>query len=857
MRKSGYHKRDWFVALVVGIAFGVAMLFRGNFLERAELIAYDVGVNATYRAPGAADQIAVVAIDDASIAEIGRWPWPRGAYTEVLERLTKAEPRAVAVLLDLTEPRVDPGLDSIREIREKLSQMAVPRQASSEFAELRALLNQAEKELDADSALAQALRKTPNLHLSMFPDVGGTPRHPAAKLPDYMERHRLANVAGPATNSNWPYPIAGLRVPFEQFGRHASGIGHLSMRVDADNGVRAIRPVLQYDGQYYVALPLLLAARTFGLDVRNIGYEIDNGVKLGKVFVPTDLAAQTYIGFYQPPPGKEHAFAIYSFRDVQQDKVPPSAFTNKIVLIGPAATGAGAKFVTPITKLDLINARSAVSEVGAGNQLMSEPELVANVTASILNEDFYTAPDWTAWAQPALALAILIYMMLALARMRGKTALLLSLLVLVGLLGAEQFLLVTQKVWLQTASPALLLVAGYVAIVIKRFVLGERERADTDSAQSDRMLGITLQSQGQLDMAMDKFRALPVDESVLDLIYNLALDFERKRQFHKAAAAYDYILDHRRSFRDCVERRKRASQGDTALAFGKTLILDGAERPTLGRYRIEKEIGRGEMGIVYLGRDPKINRRVAIKTMVLSPEMGAKDLGNLRERFFREAETAGSLHHPNIVTIYDVGEEHDLAYIAMEYLEGKELSTYIEPNKPLAFDWILDVAIKIADALAYAHRNDVVHRDIKPHNIFYHDATGAVKVMDFGIARITAANRTKTGLVLGTPAYMSPEQITGKRVDGRSDQFSFGCMLFELVTGDTPFGGDTFAALTHQIINAPTPDIRKLRAETPMRLVAIIKRLLQKQVTKRYQSGDELKETLEQCRSGLNEAAKA
>jgi CHASE2 domain-containing sensor protein len=843
MRRSGYYKQDWFIALLVGIVFGVAILFRSSFLERVELIAYDIGVNATHRAPGAADQIAIVAIDDASIAEIGRWPWPRSAYTEVLERLAKAEPRAVAVLLDLTEARVDPGLTSIREIREKLSQMAVPRQASSEFAELRALLNQAEKDLDADRALAQALRKTPNLHLPMFPDVGGTPRHPAAKIPDYMERHRLANATGSATDSNWPYPIAGLRVPLEQFGRYASGVGHLSVRIDADNGVRAIRPVLQYDGQYYPALPLLLAARSFGLDVRHIEYEIDKGIKLGKLFVPTDLAAQTYIGFYQPLPGKEHAFAIYSFRDVQQDKLPPSAFTNKIVLIGPAATGAGATYATPVTTTN-----------GAP---ISEPELVANVTASILNEDFYTTPDWTAWAQPAIALMVLLYMMLALARMRGKTALLVSLLVLVGLLGAEQFLMVTQKVWLQATSPALLLLVGYLAIVIKRFVLGERERAETDSMQSDRMLGLSLQSQGQLDMALDKFRALPVDESVLDLIYNLALDFERKRQFHKAAAAYDYILDHRRNFRDCVERKKRASQGDQTLAFGKTLILDGAERPTLGRYRIEKEIGRGEMGIVYLGRDPKINRRVAIKTMALSPEMGVKDLGNVRERFFREAETAGRLHHPNIVTIYDVGEEHDLAYIAMEYLEGKELSTYIEPGKPLPFDWILDVAIKIADALAYAHRNDVVHRDIKPHNIFYHEATGGVKVMDFGIARITAANRTKTGLVLGTPAYMSPEQISGKRVDGRSDQFSFGCMLFELVTGDTPFGGDTFAALTHQVINAPTPDIRKLRPDTPMRLVAIIKRLLQKQVTKRFQSGDEMKEALEQCRGGLNEAAKA
>jgi len=356
---------------------------------------------------------------------------------------------------------------------------------------------------------------------------------------------------------------------------------------------------------------------------------------------------------------------------------------------------------------------------------------------------------------------------------------------------------------------------------------------------------------------MDKFRKLPPDESVLDLIYNLALDFERKRQFHKAAAAYDYILGHRPGFRDCAERKKRATHADQTVVLGKTVILDGAEKPMLGRYQVEKELGRGAMGTVYLGRDPKINRLVAIKTLALSEDFAASSAASLRERFFREAETAGRLHHPNIVTIYDVGEEHDLAYIAMEYLEGKDLETYIRSDQPLAFDWIVDVAIKVADALAYAHRNDVVHRDIKPANIIYHEATGGVKVTDFGIARITAATHTQTGTILGTPSYMSPEQIAGKRVDGRSDLFSFGSMLFELITGDTPFDGDSLATLMHQIINAPTPDIRKLRPDTPARLTAVIKRLLQKDIKKRYQNGEELKQDLEQCLDALSRSAKA
>lgn len=839
MRKREYYKQDWFIALLVAIVFGTAVLTRNDLLQRLELAAYDIGVRMTHRASGASDQIVIVAIDDQSIAELGRWPWPRSVLAEGLERLSKSEPRAVGLLFGLTESQNDPGLSSIRDIREKLSSINMPKQARAQLGELRTLLNQTEKQLDTDRAMAQALRTTPHLYLRMFVDWG---KPSDTKAPEYIHRYGLSAPTPSPMESIQSNPITGIQPPLEQFGRYARGIGHLSFRLDADKGARAFHSAFEYNGRRYLSLPILLTASSLGVETGQIEYEAAKGIKLGKLFVPTDSEAQTYIGFYQPPSGKDRTFTTYSFNELRADKLSPSLFANKIVLIGSTATGIGPQFTTPIT---------------ADKALMPEPELAANAITSILNEDFYTVPNWAAWVEPNIVLILMLYLILALPRMSGRTALLVSLLLMIGLLGTEQFLMVTQKTWLQTTSPALLLLIGHLAIVAKRFVLGERIKAETDSAHTNRMLGLALQSQGQLDMAMDKFRKLPVDESVLDLIYNLALDFERKRQFHKAVSAYDYILEHHWSFRDCADRKKRASQGDQVMVLGKTLILDGTEKPTLGRYRIEKELGRGEMGVVYLGLDPKINRRVAIKTMSLSHSLEEKEISDLRERFFREAETAGRLHHPNIVTIYDLGEEHDLAYIAMEYLEGKELSAHIQPGKPLPFDWILNVAIQVADALAYAHRNDVVHRDIKPSNIVYHEATGTVKVTDFGIARIIAANRTKTGTVLGTPAYMSPEQISGKRVDGRSDLYALGSMLFEMVAGDTPFDGDSFAALMHQIINAPAPDIRKVRSDTPENLAAIIKRLLQKQAGKRYQTGEELKEALEQCRSSLNETAKA
>jgi serine/threonine-protein kinase len=253
------------------------------------------------------------------------------------------------------------------------------------------------------------------------------------------------------------------------------------------------------------------------------------------------------------------------------------------------------------------------------------------------------------------------------------------------------------------------------------------------------------------------------------------------------------------------------------------------------------------MGTVYLGRDPKINRVVAIKTMPLSDEFAEDELAKAKDRFFREAETAGRLSHPNIVTIYDAGEEHDLAYIAMEFLHGKDLTHLIKSQAPLPEAWVLDLAAKVADALDYAHKQDVVHRDIKPANIMYDETDNSIRVTDFGIARITASSRTKTGVILGTPSYMSPEQLAAKKVDGRSDLFSLGVMMYELLCGERPFGGETVAALTFQIANSRHPDIRRQCSDLSPCVQPIVDRLLEKDVEKRFQTGGELKRAIIGC----------
>ena len=266
----------------------------------------------------------------------------------------------------------------------------------------------------------------------------------------------------------------------------------------------------------------------------------------------------------------------------------------------------------------------------------------------------------------------------------------------------------------------------------------------------------------------------------------------------------------------------------------------------LGRYRVLKELGRGAMGLVYLGKDPTIQRFVAIKTMRLDPADHDDKLQDVKARFFREAESTGRLSHPNIVTIYDAGEENDLGYIAMELIEGIPLKQWARKPNLMPVNEVLLTVATVADALDYAHQQGVVHRDIKPANIML-TKDRVVKVMDFGIAKMASSSKTQTNIVLGTPTYMSPEQIAGKKVDGRSDIFSLGIVLFELLTGQLPFTADNLSAVLFSIAHHPHPDIQTLRPDLPPMVQEIVDRALQKELPHRYRRAEEFAGELRAC----------
>ncbi len=260
---------------------------------------------------------------------------------------------------------------------------------------------------------------------------------------------------------------------------------------------------------------------------------------------------------------------------------------------------------------------------------------------------------------------------------------------------------------------------------------------------------------------------------------------------------------------------------------------------SIGKYQIQKVLGRGGMGTVYEALDPHINRKVAVKTMIA----GLAQNPDLRTRFLREAQAAGGLRHRNIVTVYDFGEDKGQPYIAMEFIEGTDLEKVIQSKEHRGLAWKLDVLKQLAEGLAFAHKNGIVHRDVKPANVRV-TPEGDVKIMDFGIAQLQSSTMTKGGLVLGTVHYMSPEQIEGHKVDHRADIFSVGAIAYELISGRRPFDGESLTAVMFRVMNE-TPDTKPIATDYSPALDGVILKALHRDVNARYQTLDEMASDLE------------
>ncbi len=807
-------------ALLVAVIL-VGMLLGAPPLENLDYILFDQLT--AMRSGSNGEKVAVVAIDAESINKIGSWPWPRTYLAEVVSLVSDQGATAVGLHLLLQDEEWNPGLAGLSSLRRKLK-------LNRKTLVGRSLLEM-ESDINGDGKLLAAVKKSGHVVVPyLFTHDVTRVSNLTDNLPPYLPwknpekdwQASLASLRNPLRDYCRSESVNNVLSSFAALSRATSLKGHTSFTGGINNRPRSISLLRKYEGKLFPAMVLQLAG--LADEGKNPYLKLE-----GMSLLVNGKPVQTGVDFsvYVNPP-TEAAVEQFSFYDVINGNIPDDAFSDKVVLLGltaPAVTPGGS--VNLPEPAPVISAAAVVSDLLAGAQVVR--------------------PFWAFLLEAAVLIYLGIFMILVLPRLNLGLGSLLQALFLFGWIAVVAGLLFLKGMWFQIAPHLVVVLAGLLLISLQRFVTqGGQKFEDL------KMLGLSFQSQGMLDMAFDKFRECPVsDKSIKEILYNLGLDFERKRMFNKAIAVYSHLLkggkfkDAKKKVVELREMEKSVVLGGNGGKDGTMIIGKGATAPTLGRYEVVRELGQGAMGTVYLGRDPKINREVAIKTLNLH-NVEPDQVKEVKERFFREAEAAGRLNHPHIVTIYDAGEEHDLAYMAMEYLEGKDLSAHCSKKKLLPVADVMQIAAEVAEALAYAHKNDVVHRDIKPSNLM-RLKNGQIKVTDFGIARVVNSSQTQTGTILGTPSYMSPEQVSGERVKGLSDLFSLGVVCYELLSGEKPFVGDSLGALMHNIANVKYTPLRKVRGDLPECCYAVVRKLLKKDFKDRYRNATEAAAALKKC----------
>jgi len=839
---------DWIIGVAVTLFFLVIAFF--GVLDGIELKSFD------FRAKLAATSdvnpdIELVTISTDDLAEFGRWPWSRDILAKGIDNLAHAGARVIAMDFLFSEPEESTGLDAVKSLKETYNSLGLAQEGPG--LSFYQQLAEKETDLDNDAKLYNAVKSAGNVVLPVYFDTtsSGTDK----EAPEFVSRHAFKQVKGidddlAMSSLVWFNKINPL---LPSLAEATAATGHINLFPDSDGSIRSDIHVVGYlKDTYFPSYPVAIVRTYQGLKDEDLSATLGSGGGVDFRVSPSSVIRAPVIDYQMRTllswnAGPAIAFHQTTFSKVFKNEIQTDLFKDKIVIIGPTAAGVANLYVTPVS------------------ERLPGIEFVANSVADILNQQFLARPGWVVFLEFCVMLIFGAYIAFVLPRLKAGAGALTTLGIFLAYFIFGLVLFFSGSIWVKIMPPIVLLIVGYILIVSKRFLITEKtkEKVEADSVETSKMLGLSFQQQGMLDLALEKFRKLPLDEEgAKDLLYNLGLDFERKRQFSKALSTYKLIIENGRNFKDLDERIPKLKGAEATMIFGGSggghpgdigaTIMDMDTKPTLGRYEVVNELGRGAMGVVYKGEDPKIHRTVAIKTVRLS-DFDEEMLGEMKERFFREAESAGLLTHPNIVTIYDAGEEHDLAYIAMEFLKGKDLEGHTKKDNLLTIRETLTITAQVADALDYAHNRGIVHRDIKPANIMRLDETLEVKVTDFGIARITGSSKTKTGVIMGTPSYMSPEQVAGKKVDGRSDIFSLGVVLFELLSGEKPFKGEDITSLMYQVAREKHPSIRTINPKTPPVVEKIIDRALEKDPEKRYQKAGQMAEHLKMVIAKIDE----
>lgn len=832
MKKLQVKREDLLVGILVAAVFIFFSFNSFKIFEPLERITYGIQMRLDSPTNLVENNIAIVNIDDKSIDQLGSWPWPRHLIAEMITILKDNGAKLIALDMLYSAKEQTQGLEEVRDLRQAIINKGG---LSEEETWMLDRLKETEKKLDNDKILSQAVKESGNIILPVEGKYGNYDTKVVLIQGSSLDRNALG-LSEMKLGFNNLEPVNQLSIPFPELSENTLGLGHINFPPLERMVGRSHLLFIDYKGHIIPSMPFRLAMNY--LDKQpDQAITVGREIRLTKPIIPTPKG-EIFIKFR----GGNHSFPNYSFVNIWKARKVPAVFSNKIVLIG--YTGEGAPTVnTPV------------------DSRMPFSELRANIIEDLITGRYLRRPDIMPYIEGLLMLLLCLFASAFQPRLSpiNRTGVTVGLLFMVLLIGTISF--ATLNIWLNTVYIILSLVIIYAVHFARDLLAKQKQFGLRESIETNRMLGLTLQSQGLFDLAFDKFRKVPLDEAMKDVVYNLGLDYERKRMTNKAVSVYEYILQKDEHFRDLKGRIPKLRKVIGSVALGgydakktdRIVVSDDTEiRPTVGRYEVLSELGQGAMGIVYRARDPKIDRLLAIKTIRFSDEFEETRLKEIKDRFYREAQISGQLSHPSIVAVYDVGEDYDLSYLVMEFLIGEDLQKYCKKENLLPLRKILYILAQTADALDYAHRHEVIHRDIKPANIMLLKKD-KIKVTDFGIAKAVSDSKTKSGIVLGTPNYMSPEQINGHDLDGRSDIFSLGVVFFELLTGQLPFGGSSLANLFYRITQVKHPSPCQFNPRIPKPVEQILDKTLGKKPDQRFQNAGELAKYLRMLIAKMDE----
>jgi len=765
--------------------------------------------------------------------------WDVNFFPHLIDTLNDA---GVALIVPVEPPPANtriPNLDQLVAIAEleTLTRQAGHNDNEEINTSLANQLARFRKQFEDQAAIVSAVKDAGNLVLPI--SVQNT-RRSSDIAADDCRRHTIfyseenaANVAPDVKEAS------GVLALSNSLCEGAANAGYGDYWPDSDGIIRRTHLLVKSGTRIFPALALAVAQASNKTVDASAGALQLNGPHLIKIDdrdINTGPGFTSLIRYYQSESG-ETGFPTISAEDLLSGKVPSDLLSDRIVLIGNLTANETIGYRTPFSQ----NVAPAV--------------MLATAISNLLQTDFILRPYWLGSAELAFLFILGFAFFLSAPTMSINRAATLIVLLVIVLMTAEAYLFIAHGIWVQLVTATLFTVLGIGTIqATDKFRLTSDSGANPKPAPEP---AAHLETNDQLDLAFSVLRQQSPTEETKKRLYTIAVTHGKLKEYSKAERVLIYLAALDPKYRDVSEKLKKLSGArkksheTTILPVVEAAPEAGTENTgsvqTLGRYQLNRTLGRGAMATVYLGTDPNINRKVAIKTIALAEEFSDADLDAAKAQFRREAESAGRLNHPNIIAIYDTGEDGNVAYLAMEYFEGKALNYYAQSANLLPPAWVLELTARAAEALNYAHGQGVVHRDIKPANLMYDAATDTLKITDFGIARLTDTSRTKTGIILGTPSYMSPEQLAASAVTGKSDLYSLGITMYQLLTGTTPFRSDSIPKLMDKIINDKHKPVSSVRDDVPICVDVVLDQALAKKPEDRFANGRAMALALRDC----------